>query len=74
MIENLRPEIMQELRTLGQKSDPMVPTTIRIDPDLERELREFCDSNNFKLGVLIRRLISLGWESAKVKTDNEVVG
>lgn len=71
MIENLQPEILELLKELNRKSDPMVPTTIRIDSDLEQELREFCDATDIKLGVLLRTLISIGWKASKASPESK---
>ena len=64
--------IIGDLQEGSRKKDPMIPTTVRIAPDTEEDIRNFCAKHKIIFAVLLREIIDRGWESVReASTERE---
>lgn len=60
MIDPLVPPVVREMQNENNR-DPLVPMTLRLPPELEKEIREFAYYNDLPISVTLRKIVSLGW-------------
>lgn len=53
---------LQKLKELSTKDEPMRARTVRLPPELDQELRDFCGKYHIRFSVLFREIARLGWE------------
>lgn len=56
-------KILDEMMRESTKDEAMIPRTLRLPPDLDKEVRAYCDSNQgrIKWAVLARKCFEIGW-------------
>lgn len=62
---------IDKLKELSLKDEPMRARTVRLPPELDQELRDFCGKSNIRFSVLYREIARLGWE--RLKEDSQEI-
>lgn len=55
-------ELLEMMKENSTKKDPMVPRTVRLEPDLDNEIHSFADEHGLDFSVVVRAIMILGWD------------
>ena len=61
----MKESILEDLRKRTKKAVPMIGRTLRLPPDLDKEINDFCKEHALNRSVLYRRIVLEGWELLK---------
>lgn len=58
-------DLIKQMEEESQKRDPMIPRTVRFNPELDEELHAFAEERGLDFSVVVRAIMHTGWTHFK---------